>query len=317
MRYLLVGNYGVGNLGDEALKEYFLKSFPDVEWQVLSAHPMMGEYPRLPAGLRSLFAPWWKTLGVLRKSQGMVFGGGTLFTDIESSYACFLWWVHAVVARIFHKPVLLAFQGVGPFHTRVGEWFARRVFRHAAFISVRDEASAKRVESWRLNKEIVQTFDPVFSLMQSQGSLKSTQNVFVIIPRNNSDATFRDQAIGFARERNPESIVILTLKPDDAREQEVCRGLVTALDGQATIVPVRSLSVLLVEVGRASSVLSQRYHGALAALALGKELTVVPQGEGDKMEELTKMHDPQGLSALVRVGEDALKTMLKSGIRPR
>ena len=34
MRLLLVGNYGVGNLGDEALREYFLKRFPEVQGEV-------------------------------------------------------------------------------------------------------------------------------------------------------------------------------------------------------------------------------------------------------------------------------------------
>ena len=96
MRYLLVGNYGVGNAGDEILKDYFLERFPGIEWIVCSACPVSGEVWRLPAGVRSFLSfKWLYTLWVLRKSDGMVFGGGSLFTDVESVRACFVWFAHA------------------------------------------------------------------------------------------------------------------------------------------------------------------------------------------------------------------------------
>ena len=239
----------------------------------------------------------------------MVFGGGTLFTDIESPYACFLWWAHAFVARIFHKPVILAFQGVGPFRTGAGEWFARQVFRHAAFISVRDEASAKRVESWRLNKEIVQTFDPVFSLMHKQNNDESTHNLFLVIPRSNCTATFAARAQKIATDQKWDHIVILSLESGNVRERQVCEHIGGAL-GSAKIVMVSTLDHLMEHVSRASFVLSQRYHGALAALALGKSLEVVPQGDGDKLTALKGTWDPEALSALVKKGEEALMRAL-------
>ncbi|MBI5155969.1 hypothetical protein HZA45_01700, partial [Candidatus Peregrinibacteria bacterium] len=95
MRCVLIGNYGTGNFGDEALRSYFLKSFPEIEWQVVSARPTADELPRLPAGPRSLFTTkWFRTIKALRHCDAVVFGGGTLFTDSESVFACFLWWLH-------------------------------------------------------------------------------------------------------------------------------------------------------------------------------------------------------------------------------
>ena len=105
MRCLLISNYGTGNHGDVALKEYFLTRFPEVEWIVLSANAQSPrDVPRLPFGLRSLFTtPWWRTLAALRSSDAVIFGGGSLFTDVESVRACLLWWWHACVARMLDR----------------------------------------------------------------------------------------------------------------------------------------------------------------------------------------------------------------------
>ena len=114
MRLLMVGNYGDGNVGDEALREYFLRRYTSHRWTVLSAHPSTPqELPRLPSGIRSFLSfKWLRTLNQLPDFDAVVFGGGSLFTDIESPLACILWWLHVRAARFFGKPVLLAFQGV-------------------------------------------------------------------------------------------------------------------------------------------------------------------------------------------------------------
>lgn len=141
-----MGNYGIGNAGDDILRDYFLERFPDVEWRVLSAHPQGNELHRFPGGIRSLLScRWVRTLKALRQSRGMVFGGGSLWTDTESLHACIVWSLHVLFARMFRKPYLLAFQGIGPFKTRWGEVLARWVVKHASFISVRDTASFARL----------------------------------------------------------------------------------------------------------------------------------------------------------------------------
>ena len=313
MKYLLVGNYGVENLGDEALKDYFLKSFPEVNWAVVSARPQPGEYLRFPAGLRSLLSPWWKTFGALIKSDGMVLGGGSLFTDAESIYACFLWWWQIFFARLFRKKVILAFQGIGPFRTSLGAFFARSVVRSATSISVRDEESFERVKTWfspadrsakreGSNKNVVQTFDPVFSVVQSDKTEVEDCNNLVIIPRNNSSISFIEKANKLIDSGKWNEVVILSLKPDDPEEQKVCESL------EEKVIPIRTLCDLETEVQKASKVLSQRYHGALVALALGKEFEVVEQQKGDKLYVLESLKGNHvRCSELIRNGEEELR----------
>lgn len=285
MRCVLVGNYGVGNIGDEALREYFLFAFPDVEWLVVSANPKNStDIPRLPMGIRSFFTPWWKTIFAIRSADAVVFGGGSLFTDIESVWACVLWRMYAIVAKFFGTPYILAFQGVGPFLTKLGERLASKTYEEAAAISVRDEDSMQRLASMKMRASPVVSFDPAFAYFIERGrSLpqKEGRNL-VIIPRLNSKQNFFDRAFEFASSKW-DSITIVLLEPE--KEQKVARHL-AALLPSSTIVKIHSVDELLAAVSGASFVFSQRFHGALAALALQKEFEVLPQKEGDKMDTL-------------------------------
>lgn len=271
MRCLLIGNYGTGNLGDEALKEYFLTRFPEIDWTVLSASPSApNEVPRLPFGLRSLLTPWWRTLGAFRRGDAVVFGGGSLFTDVESVRACFLWWWHAFVARIFRKPVLLAFQGIGPFRTRIGESLARSVLRHAQFVSVRDAESAARAKV-----PVIESFDPVFSMFDSASA---TGDALCVIPRPNAGVDFREAV----KNESAKTIKIISMQPD--AERRMCESL--SADLHAEIVPVHSLMELSAALKGCSRVITARYHGGLAAVALSIPFEAVAQHSGDKLDLL-------------------------------
>lgn len=292
MKCLLIGNYGVDNLGDEALKDYFLDAFPEVTWTVLSASPKaLHELPRLPFGVASLMkGGWLKTFSAYRRCDAVVFGGGSLFTDVESVKACFLWTWHASLAFLLRKPVFLASQGMGPYKTKIGERLALFVARRARFVSVRDTASYQRVSSWGLSTEIIQTFDPVFSVMEKQKSVHSTKNVCTIIPRANSSDAFMQSAISLLRMKPYlHHVQIILMQPDDAGEQAVARRLERELGLPATIIAARTLRELMKAVGTSAIVLSQRFHGALAALASGIEVDILPQGTGDKMYELQQL----------------------------
>lgn len=311
MRCILVGNYGVGNLGDELLKNYFLDRFSDIQWVVVSANPGMQEVPRLPLGFRSFFRPWWRTLQAYRTYEAVVFGGGSLFTDTESLFACVLWWWHAFVAWIFGKQFFLAFQGIGPFGTHMGKVCTRWVVRRATFCSVRDEASAKRVEEW--GGTAVRSIDPVVGMIQPGVGDRGlgVGDRFVIIPRQNSGEDFLDRVREIVRNDVWDEIVVLSLQPDHRGEQKVCEQLREELK-RATIVPVYSLETLVREIQRASLVCSQRYHGALSAILLKKKIEIIHQAEGDKLSVIREgLSD--GISALRR-GEETLRSALMRAV---
>lgn len=219
------------------------------------------------------------------KSDGVVFGGGSLFTDSESVHACVLWAIYAFAAWCLGKPTYLAFQGVGPFRTAVGEAIARWVFGHAVFVSVRDHVSCERVKKWGVRK-VIQSFDPVFALLCAKDGSIQTSKLLLVIPRHNSSREFWDRV-----------------------SQMRC--------GQWTEVRVsepQTLSALCDELARASFLLTQRYHAGIAAIALGVPFEVVPQVSGDKLDALQhEEHDRLKLVERVRSGEEALRRVLRDG----
>ncbi|MBI3331529.1 polysaccharide pyruvyl transferase family protein [Candidatus Peregrinibacteria bacterium] len=317
MRFLLVGNYGARNVGDDALKHYFLTRFPEIEWAVLSARPGSGEYPRLPLGMRSLLAtPWWKTLSAYAHADGLVFGGGSLFTDSESAFACVLWALHAWVARLFRVPVHLAFQGIGPFRSWLARACARSVLRRARFVSVRDALSASTVRSLAPNTKMIQSFDPVFSLNVEQKGPDRSQKIFSIIPRGNSQESFIRRAEELATEGGFSGMQILTLEAS-AADRSMGERLQRAL--AATVHPVSDWGELLNRVAGSTLVLTERFHGALAAVRLGVPVEIIAHTPGDKLDALQRRLRESSASEIstqflseVRVGEQALRSALQS-----
>ena len=317
MKALLIGNYGAGNLGDEMLREYFLESFPEIDWVVVSAAPGKGEVPRMPFGVRSLLCTsWWRKLKVYRSCNAVVFGGGTLFTDIESLKACVLWWWHAFWARVWGKPIFLAFHGVGPFRTDFGRRLTLWVLRRARFISVRDAASKMRV--WELvpNNLCVQSFDPVFLSFSKENSCTPAKNVFIVVPRKNTSDNF-GKILGALLKSQPwDTIRFLSLEPKSQEEKEMIEMLAKGVGGKVEQRGVETTLALWESLHDASVVLSQRYHAAIAALAMKKDVHIIPQAPGDKLETLPqgRFTDAEYQEHLehARRGENALREALSS-----
>ena len=285
MRCLLVGNFGVGNLGDEALREFFLQEFSDVEWTVVSATPKVGEVSRLPSGPTSLLSlRWIKTLKAYRNSDAVVFGGGSLFTDIEMVRGCFLWWLHAAIAHMLGKKVHFAFQGIGPFTSRLGERFARSALGGGESVSVRDPLSYERVKSWGLEQKCVQSFDPVFSQMDKKSIHTSSQNILTLIPRRNSSVKFTEASQKAYESRTWDAVRIVSMQPDDVAESKFVGQLSSTFGAETrTVDTLADLTSALADSGL---VVSERYHGALAARALEIPLEIVSQRDGDKLDVL-------------------------------
>lgn len=314
MRYVLVGNYGVENLGDEALKDYFLTRLPEVQWSVVSFAPDATDYPRLPGGIRSLFRPWWRTLRAIYSADGLVFGGGTLFTDIESLSACFLWGSYALVARFLGKPVFLAFQGYGPFRTKVGEWIAKKVYFLSAYISVRDNSSFDRLqktlhESGESNTNVVLTFDPVISLLEIKKTDISAKEL-IIIPRDNSSQKFIDECVKICTSQQWSKVRIFSFLQQG--DKESIASIESALGSSipVDIVVLQSMMQLPTALQHAAFILTQRYHGAIAALALGIPFKTVPLHAGDKLEAVSSI-DANDARSLVETGKMSLLSALE------
>jgi polysaccharide pyruvyl transferase WcaK-like protein len=243
----------------------------------------------------------------------VVFGGGSLFTDVESSHACFLWFIHAWTSFMVGTPYFLAFQGIGPFRTKWGRRLAMWTVKHAAYVSLRDEESVVRLADFTMNTKCIRTFDPAILLIRKSFSVRS-QNVITIIPRSNSKSKFIQAVQNVLAQQKSAHISILLMQPDDSREKAVADILLQLCKGRGFVTALSSFDELCENVAQSSLVLTERYHGALAALALRVPVKIITMAEGDKLSSL-RMY-AEGISpigemfSLARHGEDTLRHAL-------
>jgi polysaccharide pyruvyl transferase WcaK-like protein len=307
--FVLIGNFGDGNFGDEAVLQFYKEYYTEVKWNVLSSSPNNNDFFRLPGGLRSLFTPWYKTIYTYYKSDGVVFAGGTLFTDAESVYACFLWWLHGALAIILRKPIYLAFQGIGPFHSRVAHMFAASICKRAQYISVRDTLSLERVQLMNVGIPVQLVFDPVILLVRTPESQYSHRSL-VVIPRNNTTDAFIHNIKQHAKS-DWDEVLLLSFQLGNEEEQILLNQLQTLFTA-ARIQSVTGLQEAVSFIHSASMVLSQRFHGTLIAKVLGKDVLTVQQRAGDKHSILLKeMEDVDQCKKRANFGFESLKKALR------
>jgi polysaccharide pyruvyl transferase CsaB len=165
------GYYGCGNAGDEAvlagIKTALLQRGGEaVRLVVLSQNPAETErLHRLPSVERMNISAIRHTL---HQSRLLLSGGGSLLQDATSmrSLLYYLW-----VARMAYShgvPFMFYAQGLGPLRRHLSRTLVRIVANRAAYITVRDESSAKLLTAIGVTRPPVEvTADPAFALMSA------------------------------------------------------------------------------------------------------------------------------------------------------
>jgi polysaccharide pyruvyl transferase CsaB len=157
MKILICGNYGVKNVGDEAIllgfRSLLAKNFPEAQLTV------MGAGKHFPFGVNSLFQSlfhWdlWKTpMALLNECDVFVLGGGGLFTEEESKSSPLFWALQGLVAILKKKPVYCLGISVEPLSS-LNRFFAKMLFKKAKKVMVRDRASRDLLLEWGISSEL-------------------------------------------------------------------------------------------------------------------------------------------------------------------
>ncbi len=135
-KLLIVGYYGFGNLGDEAIRialDDALKENGVSQRVFLGAKPQ-GEHEVNRNNPFHVFR-------ALRRSSALVFGGGGLLQNRTSQRSLFYYLFLIVLARLARRPVFLVGQGIGPIRGQPARMATRFVLRHASHIGCRDQGS--------------------------------------------------------------------------------------------------------------------------------------------------------------------------------
>lgn len=194
MNIVISGNYGAGNLGDEAILASILQSIKKRESEssvtVLSADPSYTEKIHhvksaylFPSGIRSLLRgifkkEFFRTLKTVRECDRIIFGGGELFS-LERK-AQIIWLIQAFFLYLSDKKVYIYAQSLAETSCN---FFLKWVLKKAALITVRDKESFNLALKLVGNtQKLYLTTDPVF-LLDAPASEHQKQ-MCIIVPRD-------------------------------------------------------------------------------------------------------------------------------------
>lgn len=170
-RIVLSGYYGFRNSGDEAVLKSILAALdeagkaagPKIEPIVLSGDPeWTSKHYGVEAVHRMKLA---EVRRALRGSDGLISGGGSLLQDATGLGSIPYYLGIMALARWCGVPTFVYAQGIGPVNRKLFHPFIARAFKKAAYVSVRDEASAALLRGYGVPATKVEVVpDPVMGL---------------------------------------------------------------------------------------------------------------------------------------------------------
>ena len=164
---LISGYYGFNNTGDEAMIETMshILAKKDCSLTVLSSNPdKTKELYNVRSYNRFKF---FDIVKAIKQADVVVSGGGTLFQDITSKKS--IWYYLGIIrlAQLFHKKIVIAYQGMGPINTK----FYRKLTKHilnkksVKFIGLRDKQAIEYAKEIGIKEDkIVFSSDMIFML---------------------------------------------------------------------------------------------------------------------------------------------------------
>lgn len=272
---VVLGYYGFGNLGDEAILATLCQDLEDLgvsreEIVVLSGNP---QHTRGQHGVQALgrfeMGKLWRTLP---SAHCLIAGGGSLFQDVTSKRSIPYYLSIVELALLRNVPVFMYAQGVGPVRTKIYQRWVRRAFNKSVAYTVRDEASVRFLKELGVPTQLGSLCaDPVFQRQGAKFCSPSSRLLLNLRPYNLWPAQ-RDLWVDLVSHWMGEGwqVEFIPLGPGD-------RGL--ALDLQVKLPELRVHSTLELDTvaevfNGAGLCVSMRLHGIIFAALYG----VLPLG---------------------------------------
>jgi polysaccharide pyruvyl transferase CsaB len=179
MNVFVVGWFGAGNIGDEAILyselsllknkiqgiEFSILSFdPSRTKKLTTSIPEVKKIIRIGSKLELFRSDFLGIYTAIKRADAVMIGGGGLFQDIYNSYPIPFFTSLALLTRLMNKPSVLFCVGIGPIKTYIGRKLCRMAVNSIKVISVRDEESMILLKEIGVWKKIHLSTDPAFLL---------------------------------------------------------------------------------------------------------------------------------------------------------
>jgi polysaccharide pyruvyl transferase CsaB len=234
---LIIGNYGAGNLGDDAILGGIVTDLRAVGFTgsisvtyggVRTSTEIYSGLKKVcfaPAGLRSFLKR--RKLAHIEKADLVIIGGGGLFVDSESWRAPMIWSAQAKACRKVNTPYIIYGQSIGPLKRRLSRHLCKIALRGATAIHVRDKASFELLKKWKITSTLGS--DIAFSWLQNNIIKEKRSKVILVSLRNwgaNTEKSWRSLLKPIEEFAKKEKLkpVMLGMDLSNQSELEALRG---------------------------------------------------------------------------------------------
>jgi polysaccharide pyruvyl transferase CsaB len=297
-RILIIGNYGAGNLGDDAILAGIVTELRLVGFKgkievthggfqsSTDIYKGLKKVPFVPFGFRSRLKRGQKKAAhaAIKRADLVILGGGGLFVDTETIKAPLIWAKQAKTCRKLKTPYICYGQSIGPLKHFISRFVTKRVFKNAKAIHVRDNASARTLRKMRIT-EVTIGSDPSLSWLQSQKTSIKRNNALVISLRHWTKSTSKlwapllTEIKKFAKKKKLKPVLIAM----DIRNQKEIKNLKKT--GLEVFEPASATSAFE-GIQKSKMAITMRLHACIFALAAKTPLIAISYSP--KVESLIK-----------------------------
>ncbi len=280
---LIIGNYGAGNLGDDAILGGILEDLKAIGYkgEIEIMHGGHGSSPEIyselkknpfyPTGLRSKLRGSKESKEAIKRADLVILGGGGLFVDAESIKAPIIWAAQAKACQKLGTPYICYGQSVGPLNRQISRKLTEATFKGAKAVHVRDQRSAYYLKTEFGIEGICVGTDPAFSWLEKQeNKFKKTDNLIVVLREWTHDVQslwtpILAQINKYAEEKNLKT-TLMAMDPGNAKEIKALKAT-----GIPVLVP-NSAAQVYKHIAEAEAAITMRLHSAIFAIGIGTPL---------------------------------------------
>jgi len=283
---LILGYYGFGNWGDEASLSTIInmikKTSADTKINVLSYN---GKETYEDYGVNGISRNSFKEIAkYIKKSDMIIFGGGTLLQDVTSSRSLYYYLFIVWLAKRYNKKTVFFSNGFGPIIKNKA--ITAKIANMADDIIVRDKKSKDMMEALGINKKIYISTDVVFDLKKNSHIEKKNKIAVSLRPWKHSQGLTKKiaQAINILIKRGYLIDLISLQQVDEKVLKEVYENLDNK--GMVSLYRADSYKKIMDKIGEAKIMIGMRLHANIFALI--NDMPIIAIDYDPKIEALAQ-----------------------------
>jgi polysaccharide pyruvyl transferase CsaB len=269
-RVLLIGFYGCGNLGDDAILYALLSQAEGKNHHItvsLGKEPLHGF--TLPHGVKAVYRKGIFLLTAIFCSHYVVFGGGSLLQNRTGQASLCYYLALILLSKMLRKQVYFVSSGIGPIRKRGWRWICGKILALCNGVTMRDYRAIAFAESLGV-KEVEYAPDPVYFLSPKAlpASFFLPKRYILVIPRKRtgiSVSLFAEEILRQTKRHKAQPLIADFFPKEDCEYTALLISHLSALGLTPMLVPPLSPCEMLSVVQNAEKVFTMRYHGAVFA----------------------------------------------------